>query len=111
MKWFGTLKIRLINWVFNREFRYFVYPFESLDSIIYSMSKDDRNYYQLEARRTYRSKMWRMEMTELKKLFYKELALNSQSDIDRAGYRLALLFMRKLERRIKFLTDQSYLNK
>ncbi len=98
-------------WMFEREFRYFTYPFEALDSVLYNMPRDEYDSYCMDARRTYKSKTWRMEMVELKKLFYKELALNTASDVDRAGYRLALLFIRKLERRYKYLTDQSYLAK
>ena len=106
-KWF----IFLIKWHFEREFRHFNYPFTSIDSKLYELKIKDKDLYYdylQDARKIIKSKLWDWEMTELKKLFYKELAINTNNEIGISGYRLSLLFIRKLERRFKYLHDLSY---
>jgi len=99
----------IINEVFKREYRLFHYPFETVDSLLNQLSPEERYDYLYEGKRFFISKCFKSEYTELKKLYYKELALMSKSDIERAGYRLSLMFIRKLERRLKYLTDKFHL--
>ncbi len=106
------IKQWLINKAFEREYQFFVYPFETVDYLISKLPKDvseegtlSQAQYLEDVRRFYKSEAFQMEMTEFKKLFYKQLALSTKDDIERAGYRLCMLFIRKLERRYKYLSE------
>lgn len=95
------------NW-FEREYKFFKYPFTELDYRISKLSKSDYDAYLSDIKKYYKSNAFEMEQTELKKLFYRELACKTSNDIERSAYRLCLLYIRKVEQRYKYLTDRFY---
>lgn len=104
-----SLKFSFQEWVvtyfFEKYFRHFNYPFSTIDYQISKLSADERIEYMQTVKSWYNSKAYRMEQTEMKKLFYKELSISTTNEIGRAAYRLCLLYMRKIEQRYKYLVD------
>lgn len=103
------IRNKIIQSVFKKYYSDFDYPFENADYLISKLTKEQRETYYNDVKRFYQSNLYRIEITELKKLFYKELAMNSKSLDQVIGYRLALLFIRKLENRFKYLSTLSSL--
>lgn len=102
LKWQEWIVIK----TFQREFKVFHYPFESIDSLVNRLSYDERYAHMTDIQKFYNSKAFEREITELKKLFYKELSIKSETDIERAGYRLCLVFIRQLEKRFNYVSNQ-----
>jgi len=109
------LKLRFQEWVINyffeREFRFFKYPFETIDYRINHLTDDERSVYAESLKRWYDSKAYKMESEEMKKLFYKELSISTSNEIARSAYRLCLLYVRKCERRYQYLSTDNNLEK
>lgn len=103
------LRNRIIQKIFKKYYSKFDYPFENADYLISKLTKDRKEEYYNDVKRFYHSDLYRIEITELKKLFYKELAINTKSVDQVIGYRLSLLFIRKLENRFKYLSTLSSL--
>lgn len=95
----------VVTYFFERYYRHFNYPFSSLDYQISKLPKDDRFEYMQSVKSWYNSKAYKMEQTEMKKLFYKELSISTTNEIGRTAYRLCLLYIRKTEQRYKLLMD------
>ena len=102
---------KIIIYFFEKEYRYFQYPFETIDYLVDKLPEDEKLQYLEDVRRWYNSKAYQMEETEMKKLFYKELSLSTVNEVSRSGYRLCLLYIRKIGRRYKYLGDKLVLDK
>ncbi len=106
----NRIEERIIRRYTEREFRYFLYPFEQIDYLISKMSIEDKEKYYEDVSRWAKSTACKMEHTEIKKLYFKELALKTKNENARSGYRLSLLFIRKLEQRMKFILEKNVLD-
>ena len=107
-------RLKIKEWVvthfFEKEFHFFKYPFESIDYLISKLPADEREEYYEMIKRWYNSNAFKMETTEMKKLFYKELSISTTNEISRSAYRLCLLYIRKIERRYEYLIKSNALN-
>jgi hypothetical protein len=108
--WWLRLREWIVTYFFEKDFRFFKYPFESVDYLISKLPKDEQEQYVETIKRWYNSKAFQMENTEMKKLFYKELSISTTNEISRSAYRLCLLYIRKIERRYDYLIKSNALD-
>lgn len=95
----------IIRETFKRLYKFFEYPFESADERLSKLETSDREQYLYDVRTFIKSKAFVSEITELKREAYRELCEKTTSEEGVAGYRLCLMFLKKLEMRFAFLAD------
>lgn len=100
----------LLHQEYVRKFKRFVYPFETADSAIKKMSSIDRIAYYKEAVRIRDNKIIKLELNEIARAMYFELAVNPESkkrgDYVIAAYEGALMFANKFYTRFQSLAMQ-----
>lgn len=101
------VKYKIIKWFFEKLYKNFDYPFESADYLISKLSKEQLEQYYVDINNWRNSRAYQIENTEFKKMLYKELALNTSSDIPRAGYRLAMIMKRREEERFEYISKKA----
>lgn len=93
----------IVRKIFEKRFKYFIYPFERSDEVIERLSYAERLSYLEDCNRWFKSKAYKTEMEELLRTFYQELSLKSTSEIHRTGYRLGCIFVKNMENRLNYL--------
>lgn len=101
------VKYKIIQWFFKKLYKNFDYPFESADYLMSKLGKQQLEQYYADINNWRNSRAYQIENTEFKKMLYKELALNTSSEISTAGYRLAMIMKRKEEERFEFLSKKA----
>lgn len=97
------MKGKLLEWLFERTFRAYSYTFRRSDEIIEAMKDPERREYYRQAKELAENKVFRQEMEEMIRRYYQELSLKSTTKLEQQGYRMALLSLQDLDRRIKSL--------
>ena len=100
------IKNYIIKKIFQKKFLTFVYPFHNADEVIDNLSQEDRMNHYDSASRFYKSKAYKIEMDELTRTFFEELAVKTQKEPEFSAYRLCLLFIQRMNQRFKYLSDK-----
>ncbi len=100
------MKIWASNKIFQVYFAGFYYPFEDADASFAKMPKDEQVIYLSHAHRWTESIAYKNESKSLIRHIYKELATKPLDNMQIASYRLALLFIRENEQRLKGMANQ-----
>ena len=100
---FKQLKLRVIQWIFNRYYQNFLYPFTIADGVWYNKSENQRWIMYEEVTNWVESEAYKIEHENIIQAFYKDLAEASKTEEQIAGYRLALLVEKSRDIRLKTL--------
>jgi hypothetical protein len=110
MKLLQSLKSRLMIWTINQLFKTyfgtFYYPFESANEKLMRMKDEERLIYMNSVYNFVESKAYRILFQEVIRTFYSELALKPENEIQRATYRMALVFIRDFQKHLKDIHKQ-----
>lgn len=96
----------IIQRVFNRYYGNFFYPFELAEQEWASKPESQRWRMYRDISEFVKSDVYRIEYQNIVRKFYNELALESKTEEQIAGYRLALLFLKSFDVRLKKLAEE-----
>lgn len=97
--------IKLIEDAFYKRFQGYDCSFESQETKVQQMPTADRNGYYLKAKDLVENQAFISEIREWKRKLYTELALRSNNDLERQGYRMTLLAIQDFETRLNKLAS------
>ena len=93
---------------FAKEFALYEFPFEKADDKILKMDEGERKEYFRQAKEdVLESKVWSIEIQELIRVFYQELAIKTTTEVEREAYRLTLIALQKLNARMVGLAQRN----
>jgi hypothetical protein len=105
MKLLQNLKSRLMIWTINKlfitYFGTFYYPFESANNKFMRMKDEERMIHMNSIYNFVESKAYRIEFQEVIRTIYTELATKPYNDISVSAYRMALIFFKDFDKRLK----------
>lgn len=86
-------------------FAVYIHPFKSSDMILAERTREERLAYYERAQFLASHDVFRQELTEWKRKFYNELALQSLTDVERTALRKTLIAIQDFEKRIASLAS------
>ena len=105
MKLLQNLKHRLMIWTVNKLFMAyfgtFYYPFESVNNKVMRMKDEERLIHMNSVYNFVESKAYRIEFQEIIRTMYTELATKPYNDVTVSAYRMALIFFKDFDKRLK----------
>ena len=100
------LRYKALTFVFNHYYSHFLYPFIKADTIWANKSEPEQWRMYQEVSDWVKSDAYKIEMDSLVREFYQKLAVESQTEEQILGYRLALLALKTFEERLKGLAEK-----
>lgn len=95
----------IITWIFRKLFAAYDYPFERADAQIAVMPIPERKEYFLQAKNLLANPVFKLEMQELVRKYYQELAIKSNGPVEQMAYRLTLKALQDLNKRVASLSS------
>jgi len=95
-----------INDEFKKMFGDYYYPYKTSNEIIDKLAPANKTKYFKEAGRIKESDVFRQEINEATRYFYKKLAIEAKDDYERAFYKGALLFLSDFYKRLNSLANR-----
>ena len=93
----------LIHAEFVRRFSVYDNLSQCADDRIKEMPEDKRKAYWLAAKELAENECLRLEIAEVKRRLYQELALKAEKPLEREGYRMTLMAIQSFEKRLRTL--------
>lgn len=106
MKWLRNLKHKALEYIFKRYYGNYLYPFRKAEDIWASKSENEQWRLYQTVSDWVTSDAYKIEYDSLIREFYQKLAVESQSEEQVAGYRLALLALKTMDIRLKGLAQK-----
>lgn len=100
------VKHRIIKWLFSYWFGMYVFPFDRSTETILGMSEPERTEYFRQAKDLLDNRAYKQEIQELIRVYFQELAVKSESDVERTAYRLTIKALQDLDKRMHTLATQ-----
>lgn len=100
------LKTRFIEWVFQRWFAGYIFPFDRSSELILGMYEPERMEYYRQAKELIENRAYKQEIQELIRIYYQELAIKSTSKVEQTAYRLTIKALQDLDKRFATLATQ-----
>lgn len=94
--------------IFESAFAAYEHPFVSSDMLLAKKTREERLMYYEKAQFLATHEVFRQEITEWKRKFYNELALQSLTDVERTALRKTLIAIQDFEKRIAALSMASH---
>ncbi len=95
---------KIVQDLFIEEFKGFDCPFEGSETKLKAMNDGQRQHYYLQAKDLWSNEVLKSELIEWKRKLYTELALRSQTELERQGYRMTLIAIQEFEKRLGSLS-------
>ena len=87
------MKQKLIEWMFYKCFRGYVFPFEKLNDKLLKMTEAQRRNYFASAKELMENEVLNDVLEEAVRKFYQELSVKSQGKLEQGAYRLTLTWI------------------
>lgn len=92
--------------LFEDRFGAYRFPFKSANAEIGKLDSKDKMRYLEDAASLLKSDLWKIELGELYRTLFYELAFKSSTDEEREAYRMMIMFLDRWETRLLFIAKQ-----
>lgn len=106
LKMMKKLRNRALRWVFDRYYGHFLYPFIKADEVWLKKTENEQWLLYQQISDWINSEAYKIEYESLVREFYQKLAVESQTEEQVLGYRLALLALKTWDIRLKGLAQK-----
>lgn len=100
------LKHNALEFIFKKYYGHYLYPFTTSEAVWSSKTEPERWRMYQEVSDWVKSDAYKIEYDNLVREFYQKLAVESQSEEQVAGYRLALLALKTYDIRMRGLAQR-----